>query len=220
MRKNFIKFSLKLEKAITNLNISKKLKEKFNIYWKHYPILIKCLACLFSVIILIFALYKTNNITDWITAIGTAIIAVFTVILACVAWKTADSWKEEKKLEAQRNVFLQIATFKNKIFGYTLTDLRNITLHGICRDLLDQFNLVEMELMNYYQFDKSNKDNIDEEFIKTLCPYLTKIRDINWKKISDETEYKKLSDYLYEILDQLQKLSKTVDTNNTRIAKN
>ena len=101
------------------------------------------------------------NITDWITAISTLIIAIFTIKLACIAKDTADSWKEQRKPEAIRTVIGYILEFSQ--YSYRITRSIDISVDDFI-GLRTIFEKIEPALIYLFYFTEENRENIEKKY--------------------------------------------------------
>ena len=121
------------------------------------------------------------NITDWITAISTLIIAIFTIKLACIAKDTADSWKEQRKPEAIRTVIGYFLEFSQ--YAYRIKSSSNISVDDFI-GLRTIFEKIEPALIYLFYFTEENRKNIEKKY-RNLWIRLENIQEENLRYNED-----------------------------------
>lgn len=106
---------------------------------------------------------NSGSVADWIIAFGT-------VALVFIAIYTALSWKAQRIPEARKNFIDAIVDFDNYIYQFKVEDftstIEKFRLYHT--KLLIKFWNVEKSIMYFYQFDKTNKEDIDHQYCKII----------------------------------------------------
>ncbi len=114
-----------------------------------FGIFVGIIIGIFILIIKIEPNFIKLSMTDWFTSISSIVVAIFTVKLALIAKETSDSWKEQKKPEAVRDVIGYFISFSQ--YAFIMSRNENISKEDFIK-LKDAFEKIEPAIIYFFSF--------------------------------------------------------------------